>query len=185
MNSYGAFSSKWHLVLVAILLGAGILCQGVLALINPSATYCIGLNYTYSVTTGPEGGQYGTCILPNNQAVDAWQFLEGRVGQEYSYCERNNYSVHTVTDATLCAGISNSRCTFCVLLDGTEVEVTRLMNLSFREPNLIIEPPSCTGDTCSLQAPSTPVPTTVKSPLSLVTASLALTAAILLLRRRT
>ena len=185
MNPHHGVSRKWHLLLVAILLSAGILCQGVLALINPSAAYCIGLNYTYTVTTGPEGGQIGQCILPDTQAVDAWQFLEGRVGQEYSYCERNNYSVHTVMDATLCAGISNNKCTFCVLPDGTEVEVTELMNLSFREPNLIIEPPSCTADTCSLQAPSTPVPTTVKSPLSLVTASLALTAAILLLRRST
>ena len=174
-----------RIVALVLLAGALIFCPGVVALLNPAAMYCTGLNNTYAITTAPGGGQSGTCILPDKKAVDAWKFLEGRVAQEYSYCSLNNYSVHTVTDANLCAGIYSTRCALCVLPDGSEKEVTRLMNLTFREPNLVIETPSCNGKTCPVNPPIAAVPTTVKSPLSLTCGGIALFILILLAGKRT
>ncbi len=43
---------RWMLLL---LLGAGLLFPGASAMLNPAATYCTGLNYTYTVTTTPDG----------------------------------------------------------------------------------------------------------------------------------
>ena len=57
------------------------------AMLNPSAVYCEALGYNYTVET-TEFGEKGLCKLPNGQAVDAWQFLEGKVAQEYSYCKK-------------------------------------------------------------------------------------------------
>jgi putative hemolysin len=143
-----------RIVVLVLLVGAFILCPGVAALLNPAAIYCTSLNNTYTITTGPNGGQIGTCILPDKKAVDAWQFLEGRVAQKYSYCGMNNYSVHTVTDASLCAGISSASCALCVLPDGKEKEVTALMGLNFKEPNLVVETTSCGGNTCTVNPPA-------------------------------
>jgi putative hemolysin len=145
-----------RLTLLALLAVSLLLCPGVSALLNPAALYCTGLNNTYSITTGPDGGQTGTCLLPNNTSVDAWEFLEGRVAQQYSYCGLNNYSVHTVTDAERCAGISSTRCALCVLPGGKETEATELMVLSFKEPGLVVSSAPCSGGTCSTEPPTTP-----------------------------
>ena len=144
-----------RIVVLVLLVGAFILCPGVAALLNPAAIYCTSLNNTYTITTSPGGGQVGTCILPDKKGVDAWQFLEGRVGQKYSYCGLNNLTVHTVTDKNLCAGIYSASCALCVLPDGKEQEVTGLMGLNFKEPNLVVETTSCGGNTCPVN-PSPP-----------------------------
>ena len=73
-----------RIVVLVLLVGAFILCQGVAALLNPAAIYCTSLNNTYTITTSPGGGQVGTCILPDKKSVDAWQFLEGRIAQQYT-----------------------------------------------------------------------------------------------------
>jgi Domain of unknown function (DUF333). len=153
-------------------------------MLNPAAVYCTGLNYTYTVTTAPDGGQIGMCILPDRTSVDAWQFLEGRVAQQYSYCGLHDYPVHTVQDPNLCAGIFSDRCAFCVLEKGKEMEVTRLMNLTFREPDLVLEPPACNGDTCAVRPPVAEV-TTVQSSPCLFVVGMALCAIAYRWRRRT
>jgi putative hemolysin len=144
-----------RIVVLVLLVGALILCPGVAALLNPAAIYCTRLNNTYTITTGPDGGQTGTCVLPDKKAVDAWQFLEGRVAQKYSYCALNNLRVHTVTDKNLCAGIYSNSCALCVLPDGKEQEVTALMGLNFKEPNLVVETTLCAGNTCPVNPSST------------------------------
>ncbi len=163
-----------RVIVITLLAGALILCPSVTALLNPAAIYCTNLNNTYTITTGPDGGQAGTCILSDKQSVDAWQFLEGRVAQKYNYCSLNNYSVQTVTDANLCAGISSASCALCVLPDGKEQEVTSLMNLTFKEPNLVVATSSCAGSTCPVNPTSA---TTTKAPLSMVTILCAIGAA--------
>ena len=142
-----------RVVILILLVGAFILCPNVAALLNPAAIYCTSLNNTYTITTSPGGGQVGTCILPDKKAVDAWKFLEGRVAQKYSFCGLNNYSVYTVTDANLCAGIYSESCALCVLPDGKEKEVTALMDLTFKEPNLVVETTPCSGNICSGNPP--------------------------------
>ena len=53
------------------------------ALLDPSEVYCEALGYNFIVETTEEG-ESGLCQLPNGQTVDAWEFLEGKVAQEYS-----------------------------------------------------------------------------------------------------
>jgi len=166
-----------RIVVLVLLVGAFILCPGVAALLNPAAIYCTSLNNTYTITTAPGGGQTGTCVLPDKKAVDAWQFLEGRVAQKYSYCNLNNYSVHTVTDAKLCAGISSTRCALCVLPDGKEKEVTSLMGLNFHEPNLVVETASCAGNTCPVNPSSVATQSKNSIPVDVATILCAVAAA--------
>ena len=109
--------------------------------------------------------------------MDAGEFLEGRVAQKYRYCGLNNYSIHTVTDANLCAGIYSSRCALCVLPDGKETEVTSLMGLTFKEPNLVVESASCTGTTCSPNPPTPATPAKNSIPVDVATILCAIFAA--------
>jgi putative hemolysin len=103
------------------------------AMLNPSAVYCTASGYTYETVKRSTGSEYGVCHLPDNTYVDAWEFLRGRVGQQFNYCLRMGYQSKTSTDPATCAAVWDNTCTVCVLSDKREVEVTRLMNLSFAE----------------------------------------------------
>ncbi len=102
------------------------------SLLNPSAVYCRALGYEYLIENTPKG-QRGLCKLPNGKVVSAWQFLRGEVAQDFSFCKKQGYDIKTVQDPQKCASVFSSKCAVCVLEDGKEVEVTKLMNLSFYE----------------------------------------------------
>jgi C1A family cysteine protease/putative hemolysin len=110
------------------------------ALVNPAAAYCSALGYEYVVETG-EQGERGLCQFPDGQTVDAWEFLQGKVAPEYSYCEIRGCEIKTVTDPEKCLIFGIDECAVCSLEDGTEVEVTELMGLSFEES-------TCGDQTC-------------------------------------
>lgn len=55
------------------------------ALLNPAAVYCEALGYNYTIQS-TEHGERGLCQLSNGDVVDAWEFLQGKVAQNYSYC---------------------------------------------------------------------------------------------------
>lgn len=97
---------------------------------NPSAVYCSALGYDYQVVSTPEGDT-GECIFPDNTSANAWDFLRGVVALDHSYCSREGYEVKHVANLEFC-NISDE-CTVCVLPNGTEEEVTKLMGLSFLE----------------------------------------------------
>jgi len=97
---------------------------------NPSAVYCSALGYDYKVVSTPEGDT-GKCIFPDNTSANAWDFLRGAESLDRSYCSREGYGVKHVVDLEFC-NISDE-CTACVLPNGTEEEVTKLMGLSFLE----------------------------------------------------
>ena len=103
------------------------------ALMNPAAVYCQELGYTYTSTTGPDGSMTGYCTLPNNQKVEEWGFLQGKVAPEYSWCAKQGYKLEVVNDPRTCAVFLTDSCAVCVLPDGSKTEVTKLMNLTFRE----------------------------------------------------
>jgi putative hemolysin len=101
-----------------------------LALRDPAAVYCEALGYNYTIESTGEG-QRGFCQLPNDQTVDAGEFLQGKVAQEYSYCQQMGYEIRTLTDSEKCSSIYTDECAVCVLEDGMEAEVTELMGLTF------------------------------------------------------
>lgn len=96
--------------------------------LNPAQVYCKALGYEYTI----ENGQ-GLCVLPDNTRVDAWKFLQGKVGINYSYCRLNGLEIKTVKNPEVCIRFLLDECAVCVLKNGTEVEVTELMGLSFEE----------------------------------------------------
>ena len=65
---------------------------------NPAAVYCTELGYEYKVVR-TEQGERGICVIPNTgEEFDAWEFLEGKVGHEYSYCSQIGCDTITVTN---------------------------------------------------------------------------------------
>jgi putative hemolysin len=97
------------------------------ALINPSAAYCDALGYEYTIQDTPKG-EVGYCTLPDGETVDAWAFLNGKTGLEWSYCAQQGLEAKHIEDPEVCPS-----CTICILENGTEVEVMELMGVSLEE----------------------------------------------------
>ena len=71
---------------------------GMIGVKNPAAVYCTELGYEYKIIKTEEG-ESGMCVISDSRKeFDAWEFLEGKVGQKYSYCALNGYDVETLTD---------------------------------------------------------------------------------------
>jgi len=121
--------------LIISLVFLSLLCGTVIpvsAMLNPAAVYCGALGYEYSVVPS-EKGDFGYCLLPNNQKIDAWLFLQGKSGSDYSYCVQNKLGIRTVHDPGRCLRFLTADCAVCSFPNGTEIEVTELMGLSFKE----------------------------------------------------
>lgn len=114
----------------------------IFALRNPSAVYCEALGYEYVVETTVQGDT-GYCKVGGSQTVDSWDFLQGKAGQEFSYCSEQGYGMKTVNSSRRCLVFLTDECAVCVLENGTEVEVTELMGLSFEET-------TCGDGTCGI-----------------------------------
>lgn len=99
---------------------------------DPSTVYCQALGYTFKLEQLPEG-ELGVCQFPDGSTADSWQFLEGKIYQENSYCKKNGYDIKTIQDADKCSSIFNTECAVCILGNRTEIEVTKLMGLDFNE----------------------------------------------------
>jgi putative hemolysin len=121
-----------YLHVVLFLLALGMLALPAGAMTNPSAGYCTALGYQYTDVKGADGAMTGYCLLAGNQSVDAWQFLEGNVSADQSYCRKQGLEIRTISDPAVC-GLLGSTCAVCVKADGTTQEVTSMMGLDFRE----------------------------------------------------
>ena len=103
-----------------------------LAMKDPSAVYCEAMGYTYTVA-GTLEGPLGVCVLPDGTKVGSFRFLQGLEGTRFSYCTREGYGQQVVTSYRTCGHFGLDQCLVCILPDGTQAEVTQLMNLSFAE----------------------------------------------------
>lgn len=101
-------------------------------LLNPAPTYCEQLGYEYFINQTEEG-EVGFCKISDDIILDSWDFLKGKVGKEYSYCKLHGYDIKNVNNSDVCPSIYFGECAVCVLDNGTEIEVTKLMNLSLEE----------------------------------------------------
>jgi len=106
--------------------------SGAYAMNDPSEVYCSGLGYEFIVKETIEG-QTGFCKMPDGKEISSWNFLLGKEGKEYSYCEKEGYGMRTILSTSKCSVVFSRECAVCILPDNSEVEVTRLMNLSFKE----------------------------------------------------
>ena len=85
---------------------------------NPAAIYCSDLGYEYEIVQGADGGHQGICRLPNHTSCDAWDFFQGRCGQEYNACARKG--LKTVTQPNGDNPFSRATA-LCVDADGQKV----------------------------------------------------------------
>jgi putative hemolysin len=98
-------------------------CENV-SISNPAATYCSLLGYQTGTQNTAEG-QAGICTMPDGMVCDAWQFLRGTCGQEFSWCALNGYQVQNVVESD---GSSTQEYAICV--DSNGVSVGKLFELS-------------------------------------------------------
>ncbi len=71
-----------------------------LSMANPAAIYCEELGYTYTTFSAP-AGDYSVCRLPDGSQCDAWDFLEGQCGTNFSLCTRLGYTVDSGAMVTM------------------------------------------------------------------------------------
>jgi C1A family cysteine protease len=67
-----------------------------LAMKNPAAVYCQEMGYEYQNKKSP-AGQTDICVV-NGVDYPAWDFFQGKVGKENSFCEKNGYDTITKID---------------------------------------------------------------------------------------
>ncbi len=105
---------------LCVLLFAGV----AFAIPNPASVYCHEIGGTLEINETPLGEQ-GLCVI-SGEKFDEWKFLEGKVGQNYSWCAKNGYGIET-----LCGGKSSfSSCrAVCVFQNGSKRDMGYLMNL--------------------------------------------------------
>ena len=65
---------------------------------NPAAVYCTALGYEYRTVTADDGSQCGVCVFSDDDQCSAWEFLQGKRGQEHSYCARLGYQTTVRSD---------------------------------------------------------------------------------------
>ncbi|NIV29927.1 MAG: DUF333 domain-containing protein, partial [Anaerolineae bacterium] len=96
------------------------------ALGNPAAVYCRDMGYDYHIEGAD--GQRGFCTMPDGQACDAWEFLQGKCGGSYSYCAQQGYEIATLSDGK---DPFSPEYAVCVTSEGMAAgSVTELFNLS-------------------------------------------------------
>lgn len=105
---------------------------------NPAAVYCEKLGYQHIVKETEEG-QFGFCKFPDGSEASEWKFFIGEEAKEYSYCQKKEYEIKTIT-SNQCQYAS--KCAVCVLKDGTEVEVTKLVELDLKSTIVPWDPDS-------------------------------------------
>jgi PGF-CTERM protein len=111
------------LLLLMIIVPAG-------AIMNPADVHCSALGYEPVTVADEEGGEWCYCRLPDGETVDSWAFLQGEVATEFGYCAQEGYEMRLVEDPERCGLYLSDTCPVCVLPDGGEVDVIRLMNLT-------------------------------------------------------
>jgi putative hemolysin len=129
---------------------------GVAMIANPSAHYCISQGYTFqTVATG--SGEQGLCSFPDGSACDAWEFLQGKCGQEENFCSSQGLETKVLADGN---NPYSREYAACVTKEGQQVgKVTELLDF---KTNLVS--PACDPESSPLQnqpeeppAPSEPL----------------------------
>ncbi len=129
------------IIAIVILAGCGFVNYA-LGISNPAAVYCDELGYQHIIKETGDG-QQGFCQFPNGLAVDEWKFFVGEEGKEYSYCQKQGLETKTIIGEQCQYA---SKCAVCILEDGTEMDVTKLMDLNLKSTLLPWNPTEQTDD---------------------------------------
>jgi putative hemolysin len=77
---------------------------------NPADLYCQQLGYTYRVISLPDGSQDSLCLLPGDNSCPAWDFLNGKCGNQYNACAKNGWQTQTLLDGKNPFSAENAVC---------------------------------------------------------------------------
>jgi C1A family cysteine protease len=104
---------------------------------NPAALYCIDLGYQLETVTAGDGGQHSVCIFPDGNSCDEWQFLEGKCGEERSYCKKHGYGQIVKSD-----GKDPFSVEYAVCVDGEKEKgsVSKLTGLDKKYKGSVLPP---------------------------------------------
>ena len=59
---------------------------------NPSVAYIEKMGYSYQLQKDATGNENGIVLFPDGTKADAWAFLKGKIGHEFSYCAKKGYT---------------------------------------------------------------------------------------------
>jgi C1A family cysteine protease len=120
---------------------------------NPSAAYVEKMGYLFSVVRDADGNEQGKVIFPDGSKADAWAFLRGTAGQQYSYCTKKGYATESVSinhgtwieETSVCSKVDkNGQKTKIPMLELMEKNGEPLIEKTVRPEN--INPPEYKSD---------------------------------------
>ena len=76
---------------------------------NPASFYCQEMGYELELRDTDKGTQ-GICIFPDGKECDEWDFLAGRCGLEFSFCQRQGYTIIAGDNVGTCVFPDGSSC---------------------------------------------------------------------------
>jgi len=76
---------------------------------NPASFYCEEMGYEVELRT-VTGGTQGICIFPDGRECEEWEFLSGSCGIEWSFCQRQGYSIKAGDTIGTCVFPNGSSC---------------------------------------------------------------------------
>jgi len=90
-----------------------------LEMANPASVYCQGLGFVED-TRENDLGEHSVCVFPDGSVCDSWDFLAGRCGQEFSYCQQQGFELQSDEDQNIanCVFLSGASCSEFLFFQG-------------------------------------------------------------------
>lgn len=133
------FSNKYKKIIIIIIFlscliffsGNAVLAEEIITPFpyNPAANYCKEMGYEWIIKTTAEGDEVGFCKISDDILCDGWEFLTGKCGQEYNYCQRQGYQFKSLSNSEKCQSAFSPDCVACVFKNGAEIETSKTMKL--------------------------------------------------------
>lgn len=76
---------------------------------NPASFYCQEMGYELELRETDQGTE-GICIFPDSTECEEWEFLSGRCSVEWTFCQRQGYTIQPGEDTGVCSFPDGSTC---------------------------------------------------------------------------
>lgn len=76
---------------------------------NPASFYCQEMGYELEMRETDQG-TVGFCIFPNGAECEEWEFFEGSCYIEWSFCQRQGYTIKSEEGMAICTFPDGSTC---------------------------------------------------------------------------
>jgi putative hemolysin len=76
---------------------------------NPASFYCEEMGYQLELRDSNDGTE-GLCVFPNGAECEEWEFLSGGCSTEWTFCQRQGYSIQAGESMGTCVFPDGSTC---------------------------------------------------------------------------